>query len=219
MMNPEHESSTHEHGLNDEAQAASMQHLFIAFSNTLDWHASEHPVESLNAYADLVEWAVKQEIVTAEQGSALQERAAHAPKEAGKVLARAVELREAIYRTISASGATQPPAAADIAIINRELAQALCHLEVVAQGSTFGWGWRGMAEAMDAMLWPVVRSAAEQLVAEDLHRVKVCADVRGCGYMFYDETRNRSRRWCDMGTCGNRAKAQRHYQRHRTEQA
>jgi predicted RNA-binding Zn ribbon-like protein len=41
--------------------------------------------------------------------------------------------------------------------------------------------------------------------------IRQCADVRGCGVLFLDRTRNRSRRWCSMKSCGNRAKAQRHY--------
>jgi predicted RNA-binding Zn ribbon-like protein len=39
--------------------------------------------------------------------------------------------------------------------------------------------------------------------------VRRCADPR-CGRVFQDETKNGRRRWCDMATCGNRAKAARH---------
>jgi predicted RNA-binding Zn ribbon-like protein len=64
------------------------------------------------------------------------------------------------------------------------------------------------------MLWPVVRSAAALLVSDDLDRVGQCEDDRGCGYLFFDTSRNRTRRWCDMKSCGNRAKAQRFQARH-----
>ena len=43
-------------------------------------------------------------------------------------------------------------------------------------------------------------------------RIKTCPGI-DCGWMFIDETKNRRRRWCLMETCGNRAKAARHYQR------
>jgi len=42
-----------------------------------------------------------------------------------------------------------------------------------------------------------------------LSRVRRCADPR-CQRVFFDNTKNGRRRWCDMATCGNRAKAARH---------
>ncbi len=43
-----------------------------------------------------------------------------------------------------------------------------------------------------------------------LERIKICPN---CHWLYYDESRNRSRRWCDMSVCGNRAKARRYYDR------
>lgn len=43
-------------------------------------------------------------------------------------------------------------------------------------------------------------------------RLKICSN---CGWLFLDRSRNRSRTWCDMAVCGNRAKASRHYRRHK----
>jgi predicted RNA-binding Zn ribbon-like protein len=40
-------------------------------------------------------------------------------------------------------------------------------------------------------------------------RLKRCAD-ESCRRVFYDATRSRTRRWCDSGTCGNRARVRRH---------
>jgi len=44
-------------------------------------------------------------------------------------------------------------------------------------------------------------------------RVRECEDDRGCGFLFIDQSKNRSRRWCSMESCGNRAKARQHYAR------
>ena len=42
-----------------------------------------------------------------------------------------------------------------------------------------------------------------KLVAEDgWRRVKACNNEH-CRWAFYDESRNRSRRWCDSSACGN----------------
>ena len=66
--------------------------------------------------------------------------------------------------------------------------------------------------ALDRPLWPVLRSAAALLTSDDIARIRECAAER-CAWLFIDHSRNRSRRWCDMRDCGNRAKARRHYAR------
>ena len=58
-------------------------------------------------------------------------------------------------------------------------------------------------------------SAADALVTGELIRIRRCADVR-CLHVFFDSTKNGRRRWCDMSTCGNRAKAARHREKVRT---
>ena len=82
---------------------------------------------------------------------------------------------------------------------------------IVRVGERFAWDWTP-ENALDRVLWPVVRDAAELLSGEDLDRVGRCADAN-CGWLFLDTSRNHSRRWCSMKDCGNRAKARRHYQR------
>ena len=81
-----------------------------------------------------------------------------------------------------------------------------------SEADSFTWEWTGDEAALDRMLWPVVGSAADLLTSEDLDRVGECQGD-GCGWLFIDMSRNHSRRWCDMGDCGNRAKARRHYRR------
>jgi predicted RNA-binding Zn ribbon-like protein len=75
----------------------------------------------------------------------------------------------------------------------------------------FVWDWAGREDDLDQMLWWVVQSATEVMTSDELLRVGQCADDRGCGWLFYDTSKNRTRRWCDMRGCGNRAKARRHY--------
>jgi predicted RNA-binding Zn ribbon-like protein len=65
---------------------------------------------------------------------------------------------------------------------------------------------------LDWILNPLIRSAADLLVSDELKRVKRCGDP-ACGWLFLDTSRNKSRRWCDMSDCGNRAKASRFYKK------
>lgn len=61
-------------------------------------------------------------------------------------------------------------------------------------------------------LLAIIALSASAIVVErrEAERVKMCPG-NDCGWLFIDETRNARRRWCSMDTCGNRAKAARHY--------
>lgn len=182
----------------------------LSFANTLDWHASAQPVETLHGYGDLVTWAQQANLLSAAAGATLLTLAEQQRTAAATVYTAAIALREAIYRTFHAINHAAAPMAADLALINHHYRNAANQLEVVANDNTFCWRWSTLTAALDAPLWPVAWSTVELLTSPWLARVKVCEDTRGCGYLFIDTSKNRSRRWCSMESCGNRAKVQRH---------
>jgi len=210
-------------GMNDFESSLKLEteRLCLDFTNTVNWHASAHPIEELPAYSDLLSWAHKVGLVTEAEAQRLGRLAARRPAEAAAVLQRAHALREAIYRLLSATAHQQRADPADLEIINTELPASLAHsrLTPAAQGYALAWPAQADADALDRLLWPVAFSAADLLThPELLSRVGECADDRGCGYLFLDMTKNRSRRWCDMKDCGNRAKARRHYERRKEKE-
>lgn len=184
--------------------------LCLDFANTVDWHASDHPREFLTSYADLVAWGQHVGILTAQEAEGLLREASRRPAEAEAALARAIALREAIYRIFSAVVTGARPAASDLDILNAALREALAHMRIDPTPDGFAWAWAEAEAALARVLWPVARSAGELLTSAALGRVRRCAD-QDCGWLFLDRSRNRSRRWCDMKDCGNRAKARRHY--------
>lgn len=186
--------------------------LCLDFANTVGNHAGTSPNEHLNSYADLVSWGCQAGTLTYEEAEHLLQQAAQSPQEAHAVLTRAITLREAIYRIFSQIAAGQPPPHEDLDLLNAALSEVLPHLRIVWANGRFTWGWAGEHNALDRMLWPVIRDAAELLNSEDLSRVRECANDT-CGWLFIDRSKNHSRRWCDMKTCGNQAKARRHYEK------
>jgi len=190
--------------------------LCLEFANTVGDHASDNPREYLKTYADLAQWAARAGALGEAEAARLTGIAARRPAAAKTVLRRAVGLREAIYRTMTAQLRGNLPDLRDVEIINAELAGAMggLRLRLGAQGHALGWPEADMA--LDAMLRPVAVSAADLLTTPDLlARVGQCADADGCGWLFLDFTKNRSRRWCAMRDCGNRAKAKRFYRKQR----
>ncbi len=192
--------------------------LCLDFANTANWHASANPVEMLNSYADLVSFSRQAGVVNADQADRLLREAARRPADADAARARAIMLREAIYRVFSALAAESAPAADDLALLNAALPEALARLRITAVVDGFTWAWRDDPDALDQMLGPILWSAGELLTSDELSRVRKCADDN-CGWLFVDTSRNRSRRWCSMESCGNRAKARRFYTRKQKEAA
>ncbi len=186
--------------------------LCLDFANTANWHKSEHPVELLNTYEDLVGWSRHADILSDVDAGTLLREAAGQPDVAEAVRVQAVELREAIYRIFSAIAEDDRPDVNDLELLNAALGPALSKARIVEGPDGFTWDWAGEAAMLDRMLWPVARSAAELLASAQLDRARQCADEK-CGWLFLDMSRNRSRRWCSMEYCGNRNKARTYYRR------
>jgi predicted RNA-binding Zn ribbon-like protein len=186
--------------------------LCLDFVNTLTWRGDRAaPGERLVRYEELVVWAMHSSALDARLGRRLLSSARRRPQEAQRVLTEAIRLREALARLVAGRG---PRSAADLALVNRMLAAAPARATVVRAAHGFAWSTGKAGDALDAPLWPVLWSAADLLTSARLAQVRTCADAR-CAWVFLDVSRNRSRRWCSMNECGNRAKVRRHAARSR----
>jgi predicted RNA-binding Zn ribbon-like protein len=189
-------------------------HLALDFVNTLSSTSGEH----INAYADLVDFAHQSHLLTQPDASWLQEEATRDTSTAAGVLNRARQLRAALRGIFDALAAGAQPPDADIGFLNGDLAVSLGHARVIrVKSRAFAWGWSG--RNLDCMLWPISRAAAD-LLTSDRERglVRECG-ADDCRWLFLDTSKNRSRQWCSMQSCGNREKARRHYQKLRATRA
>jgi predicted RNA-binding Zn ribbon-like protein len=185
--------------------------LPLDFANT--WSDRERlETDNLRGYSDLLAFARQTELLTPGEEDRLAVRAERDPKKAAAALASGRGLREALYGIFSAIAASRSPAAADLERLNAALPEALSHLRLESRGTELVWTWAAPEGPLEAPLWPILRSAAELLTSEERRQVRECAG-NSCTWLFLDRSRNRSRRWCSMETCGNRAKAHRHYRR------
>jgi predicted RNA-binding Zn ribbon-like protein len=188
----------------------------LDFVNTVGWRLTDRPSEYLRSYEDLLSWGRQAGLLVPEEAEALSRQATLDPEGAQETLSRALALREAIHRAISAVIVGETQDESELSAFNRELSIALSRLRVMPAGGTYDWDWSGAdgGPPLDRPLWPVARSAAELLTSTKLGKVKVCAG-KGCGWVFLDESRNGSRRWCDSRDCGNRERVRRHLTRKR----
>jgi predicted RNA-binding Zn ribbon-like protein len=186
--------------------------LCLDFVNTLgDRPRGEH--ERLRGYDDLLRFAVEAGVVQKAELPARRRRAARDARGARAAFARALALREALYRVFAARSRSQRPAEPDLALVNEAVRRAAARQRLAAAGHALGWRWDDRDDP-EYPLWPIARSAADLLLSDDCVRVHECAsDV--CSWLFVDRSPAGRRRWCDMKTCGNRAKARRFYERSR----
>jgi predicted RNA-binding Zn ribbon-like protein len=189
----------------------------LDFANTMNWHASVHPEENLHNYEDLVAWGKAAGLISEEENEHTCSLADERPVEAEKAYREALRLREAIYRVFSNRYAGSPIPEEDLKLLNQMVSQAMTHRQVVSRAGEFRWEWDSECDEPDMILWKVAMSAADLLTSDEVTRVRECEDDRGCGYLFIDMSKNHSRRWCSMDSCGNRAKALRHYSRSKAE--
>lgn len=197
---------------NDADFGLSAGQLSLDLPNTLGRRPTAEPIERLASYGHLLAWSRLAGLVNDDLAAALLDEAARRPDEARRVLRRAVSLRETIYDAMHAVVVGEPVQHAALATINAEVARANGHARVVPTDAGFAWGWDEEGPSLDRLLWPVARSVAELLTSSELPLVRECA-ANDCAWLFIDTSKNRSRRWCDMAVCGNRAKARRHYAR------
>ena len=129
------------------------------------------------------------------------------------VFERAIALRAAVTRVFRALAAGKDPSPDNLALLQFEYLVALHHARLEPR-TTSSPGMDGR-DALDRPLWDVARSAIDVLTQDDLKRVKECPGADDCGWLFYDTSKNASRRWCSMEGCGSRVKMRHQYARKR----
>lgn len=169
--------------------------------------------DHLENYRDLIAFARQSAVVSAKQASELVAYAEQHGAQARRSFHQAIRLREAVYEVFSAIAQEKSPSAEDLSILSNFAREALQHRSLARMNGGYRWEWHAKEGApLDRIVWPMAQAAADLLTSDDVGIVRWC-EAPDCEWLFLDHSRNRSRRWCDMTTCGNRQKARRHYQR------
>jgi predicted RNA-binding Zn ribbon-like protein len=187
--------------------------LCLDFANTLG-DRPRSTSERLNTYGDFLRFSRQTQSIPTGDLEELERLYQDCPTCADAAFERIANVREAIYEIFSSEVLGVSPKEADIETLNAALKKAMRQTELRCCDGDFGWHWGGPAQALDRPLWPIVQSAADLLTSDEVPHLREC-DSATCSWLFVDRSRTRRRRWCDMSTCGNRAKARRHYQKQR----
>jgi predicted RNA-binding Zn ribbon-like protein len=182
-------------------------HPGLDFINTEAVDSGGEPLDLLTSWDDVVAWVAEAGLVVPPTDDA-RRRVTDRDRQAHGALEWARRLRTAARRTLDPeandgiAATTLSDAVADVPVRLAYSPDALSGTLPVATD-----------DPVDAVRLAVAVAVldATQL---DRSRVRRCESDK-CVLVFYDTSKNRSRRWCDMAVCGNRAKAAAHYRRSR----
>jgi predicted RNA-binding Zn ribbon-like protein len=182
---------------------------WLDFVNTDDVRRGVR-IDALRDFDALVAWLEAAEVLDAERALSIRRRAQQQPAGATAAVADARRVRASLRSLAERGAQASDVRLAVVSEINRVLGRSAGtrRLEARSDGG-FVRSFVPTGDAFAGLMIPIVESAADALVLGELARVRRCADPR-CLRVFYDGTKNGRRRWCDMATCGNRAKAARH---------
>ena len=187
--------------------------MFVGERLWLDFVNSEHGLrrfEALRDFETMVRWLESASVLDAERAGGIRRRAQAQPAGAAAALVDARRVRAGLRSLAERGPSSERIRAEGLMEINRVLGRSAGtrRVELRADG-TFLRSFVPVGDAFAGLVIPIVESAADALILAELPRVRRCADPR-CQRVFFDNTKNGRRRWCDMATCGNRAKAARH---------
>jgi len=179
--------------------------LSTDFVNTRSGRITGDVHDHVGTYADVVEFVREAGLLKPGEAKRLLAAAQEHPDKATQVHRRAVALREATFRAYERLIQEKDPVAEDLALMGAEASKALGHACFVKSAVGFSWEWSD-TDDLERPLWPIARAIADVLIHEESRSLlRECADDT-CAWLFIDRTKNHSRRWCEMSTCGTRNK-------------
>jgi predicted RNA-binding Zn ribbon-like protein len=164
--------------------------------------------------ASFLVWARLCGVLDAREKNEAARRAEASPIAAERVLASVKELRFALWSLIDSLEHRHPARPGDLSVVNEWMRRLALSEQVIAKRNKIEFAFNRDISVLELPALRVTTAALSFLKAPPVARIKTCPG-RNCGWKFVDQSKNRSRRWCDMSVCGNLAKARKYRARNR----
>ena len=194
----------------DHAHVADLE-ACLAFINTLELDGTDGvPDDHIPTLREALDWFATRDLA---HEDTVREQARREPD---AWLARVRNTRQALREAWDATVEGRPADGQAIAVVNETLGHAT-QPELRPTPAGIAVGHRHdqadpTGEALALLAAPLVEAIADG----DTDRFRICAND-ACRWVFEDTSRGGRRRWCDMQSCGNRAKVRRYRSRHRAD--
>jgi len=165
-------------------------------------------VDHLPTLDDALAWFVERGVIHGEGADRVRADAGADPAVGRRDLERIRTVRAALREVADSIAEQRAPAPGALDAVNRAL-HARQVIELVPATDGVSVDHRHVGDPVDDALARLADPLVTELTGGHPERIRICDNDR-CRWVFYDTSRTGRRRWCDMATCGNRAKAARH---------
>lgn len=184
----------------------------LDFVNTLE-NEKSGTVEHLQTPGAAVHWLHDHDLLHRQMVVDLLARTEADQAAGDQVIRRIRRVRGALRELLDATVERRPPESAALREVNRALRTQYTY-ELVPAADGVSLDHRHEGDPIDGALARLAETIARELTQGDSDRLRVCANT-DCRWVFFDTSAGARRKWCDMSTCGNRAKVARHRARQR----
>jgi predicted RNA-binding Zn ribbon-like protein len=139
------------------------------------------------------------------------------PEGEERLLTRVRRVRAALRELLDAAVEKRPPSAGALKEVNRAL-RAPYVIELVPAADGVSLDHRHDGDPISGAMARLSEAVTRELTGDNSRRLRVCAND-DCRWVFNDHSPAGRRKWCDMSSCGNRAKAARHRERQKMKAA
>ena len=186
--------------------------LCLDFVNTIHDRIYEPERDYWVTYVHLLQWALKAGIIKPGEYEILLEYYESKPSPGPKLLKEAIKVRELLYSLFLPISSGKKVSGDNLEAFNEIVSKCLPRLRLKPHNKGFSQTWQFTPGESVMIIAPVIYSAYELLLSDRLDRIKECTN---CGWLFLDTTKNGTRRWCSMNTCGSIVKAKEWYHRNK----
>lgn len=188
--------------------------LCLDFINTVNDYTKEESFDFLTNYYDVLNWSEKVSLLPSLKRKELKSQVHKNPEQAKNAFKYLIEGRNTLYELFSSIAQNKIPNKSTLNNFNNYLTEVMGKLNLkVIQPHNIQPQW----EYRDDLKYPIyliIKSAYDLLTSNMLDRVKECGE---CGWLFLDQSKNKSRKWCSMDTCGSNVKAKRYYHKRKNK--
>jgi predicted RNA-binding Zn ribbon-like protein len=186
-------------------------HVVLDFVNTCGGAGKDRDVERLIDWHDAVDWATANGVLDPNESRQMGKAQLRARRRPSDLLDDLTELREAVHSMLRAIAGGERPSETVRRRLEGFIVEAMSHSTLHVAGQAPVRWWVDSEKAGSALVKERLAIATSELLSQPiLSNVRECG---ACSWLFLDLSRSRTRRWCSMATCGNRAKAQRHFRK------
>ena len=183
----------------------------LDFTNTIKHRYEEPYVDYLSGSEEWLIWTKRSALITDVELKLIQRHVQQNPIKSQKEMQVVIRTRESIYQIFKSISHDQKPPPESLQLFTEKLHFAFKRISLtIGVNRKVSESWSDKVVDLLTPLAPIVKSAYELLNSNTLKRVKDC---KNCGWLYLDKSKNNSRKWCSMLTCGSSDKARRYYRK------